>query len=101
MAKTRPIDRLRLGTPLIVGGRTLVPIERIRVEHAVTRHGGWLSASKEVVAVLVRDEAGARILDLDGRRSDADTWCDSVEGLAEWLTDVDGDQRCLRSTPEA
>jgi hypothetical protein len=77
--------RHRLGEPIHFDRISLVPVECISVEPTVAPHGRWISATKEPVAVLVRDDSGIRAIGMDGRALPVSELPGRVEGLAEWL----------------
>lgn len=56
---------LRAASPLSIGDVTLVPIERAWIRSDMGDAGYWISAFKEVVAVVVCDASGIRALDAD------------------------------------
>lgn len=59
------MESLRAARPLKVGNVTLVPIERIGIRSDIDDAGCWISAVKEVAAVVVRDSGGVRALAMD------------------------------------
>ena len=59
------METLRAGSPLSVGDVTLVPIERAGIRSDMGDAGCWISAFKEVFAVVVCDARGVRALDAD------------------------------------
>jgi hypothetical protein len=79
------LNRLRAGRPIRAGEVTLVPVERTCIETATTRQGGWISAAKEVVAVLIRDGRGTRVLGVDGTAIAHTELAGRVDGLEPWL----------------
>ena len=61
------METLRAGSPLSVGDVTIVPIERAGIRSDMGDAGYWISAFKEVVAVVVCDASGVRALDPDSQ----------------------------------
>ncbi len=59
------METLRAGSPLSVGDVTIVPIERAGIRSDMGVAGYWISAFKEVVAVVVCDAGEVRALDAD------------------------------------
>ena len=51
-------ETLRAGEPLQIGKLTLLPIERVATQTGGGAAHAWLSASKEPVALVVRDAKG-------------------------------------------
>ncbi len=56
-------ETLRAGTPVHVGGVTLVPIEHVALQSEMGIVGAWFSVAKQPYALIVRDDAGIRIID--------------------------------------
>ena len=72
---------LQAGTPLTVGTVTLVPIERVVLDHAQGRwHVGW-SMVKEPYALLVRDAYGVRAISAAGAPIPVEVLREQVPGL--------------------
>ncbi len=69
------------GRPLRVGGLTLLPIERVLLHAQRGRHGGWVTASKEPAAIVVRDALRWHALAADGSPMDLDALRQRVPGL--------------------
>lgn len=60
------MNELRVGTPVVVAGITLIPVERLRVITTARRQGCWFQATKEVFAVVICDANGAHAIDVNG-----------------------------------
>ena len=60
------VETLRAGKPLRVGDVTLWPIERVVVRSHPAARGGWVIASVEPYALVVRDGRRLRVLELAG-----------------------------------
>ena len=58
-------ETLRAGTPVHVGGVTLVPIERVALQSEMGVVGAWFSVAKQPYALIVRDATGIRTVDID------------------------------------
>ncbi len=63
----RPADKetLRAGEPLRIGNLTLLPIERVATHTGGGASHVWFSASKEPVALVVRDAKGVRSIGIE------------------------------------
>lgn len=59
------MEALRAASPLSVGDVTLVPIERAGIRSEMGNAGYWISAFKDVVAVVVCDATGVRAIATD------------------------------------
>ena len=60
------VEKVRAGRPLCVGGVALLPIERVVVRSHPAARGGWVIASVEPYALVVRDGRRLRVLVLAG-----------------------------------
>jgi hypothetical protein len=58
-------ETLRAGSPVHVGGVTLVPIEHVVLRSVMGIFGAWFSVAKQPYALIVRDAAGLRTVDID------------------------------------
>ena len=58
-------ETLRAGTPVHVGGVTLIPIEHVVLRSEMGIVGAWFSVAKQPYALIVRDAAGIRTVDID------------------------------------
>ena len=59
-------ETLRAGSPVHVGGVTLVPIEHVALRSEMGIVGAWFSVAKQPYALIVRDATGIRTVDIDG-----------------------------------
>ncbi len=69
------------GRPLRIDGLTLLPIERVLVHTQRGRYGGWVTASKEPVAIVVRGALRCHALATDGSPMDLGALRQRVPGL--------------------
>lgn len=76
------MNQLRVGLPLAVGGTVLIPVERVAVTVERHRHGRWLSATKEAVAIVVCESDGLRALDVHERERPVDELIRDIPELA-------------------
>ena len=58
-------ETLRAGSPVHVGGATLVPIEHVALQSEMGIVGAWFSVTKQPYALIVRDAAGIRTVDIE------------------------------------
>jgi hypothetical protein len=58
------MNELRAGAPITVAGMNLVPIERVQINAIKQSNGYWLNAMKEVVAVVICEPQGPRIMNV-------------------------------------
>lgn len=79
----RQTEVLRAAAPLTLGRLTLLPIERVVHHLHWGDAGGWFSASKEPYALVVRDEAGLRVVGIGAAPV-------SLEALRERVMGLDG-----------
>ncbi len=70
------------GPALAVGGLTLLPIEQILWHTHTGRHGGWVTVSKQPVAIVVRDPVRWQAMSADGSAM-------SIDELRERVPDLD------------
>lgn len=63
--KSTSTETLRAGTPFHVGGVSLVPIEHVAPQSETGIVGAWFSVAKHPYALIVRDDAGIRTIDID------------------------------------
>ncbi len=75
-------ETLRAGSPVHVGGVTLVPIEHVVLRSEMGIFGAWFSVAKRPYALIVRDAAGIRTVDIDVAIS--------LEELRERIPELDG-----------
>jgi len=83
------VERLEANPPLRVGGRTLVTIQRVRVEHRETGDGAWVGATAEPRALVVVEGGRPRALDALGAEVALEPFLRDVPGLAEVLRTID------------
>ena len=57
-------ETLRACSPLHVDGVTLVPIERVALQSEMGSAGAWFSVAKQPYALIVRDAAGIRTVNI-------------------------------------
>ena len=74
-------ETLQAGTPLTVGGVTLLPIEHIVIHATKGNIGAWVSVAKEPYALIVRDSNGVHMLDTDVADVSLAQLRESVPGL--------------------
>ncbi len=82
------METLRAASPLSVGGVTLVPIERAWIGSDRGDAGCWISASKEVFAVVVCDASGARALAADSSEIALDALIRKTPNLGAILSEL-------------
>lgn len=56
------METLRLGTPISLEKRTLIPVERTVVESTQNKASVWVYARKEVLAVILCEGENIRVL---------------------------------------
>jgi uncharacterized spore protein YtfJ len=76
---------MRAGTPLRVGRVTLLPIERVVVLAGTGAGTAWFSASKEPVALVVRDEDGVHAIGLGAMAVSIEALRERIPGLDDGL----------------
>jgi len=74
---------LRVGLPLVVGGITIVPVERISFQNICGKMGCWLSGLKEPFGIVICDEHGVRAIDMQSNKI-------SIKLLRDAIPDLDG-----------
>lgn len=79
---------LRAGSPLRVGAVTLVPVERVSIRSDQGDAGHWVSASKEVFAVVVCDADGVRVLAANSSEIALDALIDETPKLGAILSEI-------------
>lgn len=60
------MNELRAGTPLVVAGVTLIPVERLRLVANARRQACWFQATKEAFALVICDAHRTYALDAGG-----------------------------------
>lgn len=58
-------ETYRAGTPIHVGGVTLLPIEHLAMQSETGIVSAWFSFAKQPYSLIVRDAAGIRTVDID------------------------------------
>ncbi|UCH46503.1 MAG: hypothetical protein JSU95_10250 [Betaproteobacteria bacterium] len=82
MPEKNPVtDRLIACEPIHVGNVTVLPIQRVKLQSQTAAAHAWLAASKEPVALVVRDSDGTRTIDIAGTLS--------IEQLRDQIPDLD------------
>ena len=74
-------EALRAGTPVTVGSVTLLPIERVVLHSNRSGTGAWLSGTKEVLALIVRDAFSIGAVDGNGMAVALEALREKVQGL--------------------
>ena len=82
------MEMLQAAGPLRAGDVSLVVIERGRLQSASGDAGYWISAFKEVHAVIVSDVNGVRALAMDSSEIPLDALIEEVPGLAALLSEL-------------
>lgn len=82
------MEMLQAAGPLRAGDVSLVVIERGRLQSASGDAGYWISAFKEVHAVIVSDVNGVRALAMDSSEIPLDALMEEVPGLAALLSEL-------------
>ncbi len=82
------METLRAAGPLRIGDVTLLAIERVRIQSASGDAGYWISACKEVHAVVVSDANGVRALARDSSEIPLDALMKEVPGLSAILSEL-------------
>jgi hypothetical protein len=85
---TSHAETVRAGTPLRVGPVTLLPIERAVVHSHMGAHGAWFTAAKEPYALVVRDAAGLRALDIGATPVSLEALREGIPGLDALLASM-------------
>lgn len=80
------METSRAASPLRVGDVTLLPIERARIRSVSGDAGYWVSAFKEVRAVVVSDANGVRALAMDSSEIALDSLIKETPNLAAVLS---------------
>lgn len=79
------MNELRVGTPVVVAGVTLIPVERLWVDATSQRQAFWLQATKEVFALVICDAQGPRAVDTGGQFLFIENLIEVVPGLQNAL----------------
>ena len=79
------IDTLRTGPNVTLGAVTLLTIERTVLHAELNNSRTWLTASKRLHALIVRDATGIRALDADARPMPLATLRQQHPDLDAWL----------------
>lgn len=75
------IETVRAAIPLRVGDATVLTIERVVVRSSRMARGAWVTAAVEPQAVVVRDAAGVRLVELDGEAMSLEQLRERIPGL--------------------
>ncbi len=75
--------RLEVEVPLRVSGRELIPIAWTIERTVMRRHGVMVAMCREAFGVIIRDDAGLRVLLVDGRDISADELLAEHPSLAD------------------
>jgi uncharacterized spore protein YtfJ len=79
------MSELRAGAPITVAGITLIPIERMRINSEKQSFAYWLNATKEVVAVVICEREGPRLLNVEAEERCIDELIFEVPELGSML----------------
>jgi hypothetical protein len=79
------VSRLVAGAPLRVGACTVIPVDRVWAFTHAAKGNAWAAGGREPVAVVVRDGAGTRALDIGGGETALEALLAGVDGLAAAL----------------
>lgn len=82
------MERMRAASPLRIGDVTLVPVERAAVGSASGEAGCWIGAFKEVVAVVICDASGVRVLTADSAEIPLDDLIRETPNLGAVLAEL-------------
>ena len=74
--------------PLKLGAVTLLPIEGVLLHMHIGRGGGWITASKEPLAIIVGDAARRQAFATDGSEMPLDALRERVPDLDAVLATV-------------
>ena len=83
--RTTHTEAVCVGTPVMVGSVTLLPIERVVLHSNLAGGHAWFSAAKEPYALVVRDAGGVRAIDTDAAAVSLEALREKVPGLGAVL----------------
>lgn len=81
---------LSTGKPVRVGEFTLVPVEQCVIDIDCGGAGGWLSAFKHAIALLVYDGTETRLLALEPGEIALDSLLEKVPDLGGLMSELSG-----------
>lgn len=80
------LNTLQTGTPISVAGITMIPIERVEIMSGIQSCACWLSAKKEVLAIVVCENGGTRVMDIDSRDRTLDEYKAEISQLVTLIS---------------
>jgi hypothetical protein len=75
----------RAGSPVAIGGLTVIPLEEVSSYHGTLGRGLAFFASRRPIGVIVSSAAGKRAIDVNGADVPLETYTGRIEGLQELL----------------
>jgi len=81
--KNTTTEALRAAAPIHVGNVTLLPIERVVIRSDTFAARAWFAICKQPHALVIRDAAGIRVIDIDDKPVD-------IEQLRKTIPNLDG-----------
>jgi hypothetical protein len=75
------MTRLEPGNPIIMGNITLIIIARLSIQTSSAGPAGWLHASKEPYALVIREEQGLRAHDMAGQPMEMELLIEDIPEL--------------------
>ena len=75
------MDKLQAGKPLVAGKITLLPIERFLMHTEKGFTGYWLTAHKELHAIIISDTHGIRAFNLQAKEVSLEQLTQAVPNL--------------------
>ena len=79
------MSRLRVGTPIRIAGRTIVPVERVWGTSDTGKHRFWVWSAKEPLAVVVCEPSQQQAFDTSGSPIPLESLLREVPGLRATL----------------
>jgi hypothetical protein len=80
----------RAGTPVVVSGLAIVPIEATARDSHIARQSFWVYGAKKPVAIVLLRRFERKALDISGAEVDAGQLEEKVPGLREVLDALGG-----------
>jgi uncharacterized spore protein YtfJ len=76
------------GSPIKLAGVTLIPIEQLRIRSDEQPDAYWIHAIKEAIAVIICDENGLRVINIETPELSIEEFIRKVPELETLLAEI-------------
>ena len=79
------MKEISVGTPVIVGEVTIIPLEKMTEYHNHDKHMFSVYVYKEPVGVVISSKQEKRAIDIEGKQVPLETYTRKIKGLQQIL----------------